>query len=98
MAFLNFGKKAPQTPPPADAPVIVLGSGCKTCHAQLENVQAALDAMGLPIRAALVTDPQVIMAHGVMSMPAIVANGRVIAAGRLVKPDEAEQLLRGAGL
>ena len=78
--------------------VKVLGAGCKSCHEQLVSAQTAVKKLGLPLEVEYVTDLEQVMKYGVMSMPAIVANGRVIAAGRLVMPDEAEQLLRGAGL
>ena len=51
--------------------VEVLGSGCKSCHALLENTQAAVKAMGREqeIRVEYVTDMEKIMQYGVMRFP-----------------------------
>ncbi|MGN1018860.1 MAG: thioredoxin family protein [Aristaeellaceae bacterium] len=76
-----------------DAPIKVLGAGCKACHAQYENVLAAVSAMGLKAEVAYVTDMAQVMTYGVMSMPAIVVNGKVVASGRVLKAAEVEKLL-----
>ena len=74
--------------------VKVLGSGCKSCHALLENTQQAVAAMGLGVRVDYVTDMQQIMAYGVMSMPALVVNEQVVSMGKVLKPADVEALLR----
>ena len=53
--------------------VTVLGSGCKSCHALLENTQAAVKAMGKEndIQVEYVTDLEKIMQYGVMSIQAL---------------------------
>lgn len=73
--------------------VKVLGSGCKNCHALLENTQAAMGSMGLDVDVEYVTDLQKVMAYGVMSMPALVVNEQVVSMGKVLKPDEIEKLL-----
>lgn len=75
----------------------VLGAGCKTCHEQYENARAAVAALGLPVEVAYVTDLQKVMAYGVMSMPALVVNEKVVSAGKLLKASDVEALLRGLG-
>lgn len=71
----------------------VLGMGCKTCHAQYENAQAAVAAIGLDIEVEYITDIPTVMSYGVMSMPALVINEKVVSAGRLLKPADVEKLL-----
>lgn len=42
-----------------------------------------------------VTDMEKIMAYGVMSMPALVVNEKVMSMGKVLKAAEVEKLLRG---
>ena len=72
----------------------VLGLGCKSCHEQLENVKKAVSALGLDVEVEYVTDMEKIMTYGVMSMPGLVVNEKVVSAGKVLKPAEAEKLLR----
>ena len=53
--------------------------------------------MGLSLETEYVTDLQKIMEYGVMSMPALVINEKVAAAGKVLKPKEIEKLLRKSG-
>ena len=42
-----------------------------------------------------ITDAEKVMAYGVMSMPAIVVNEKVVSMGKVLKAAEVEALLRG---
>ena len=75
----------------------VLGAGCKTCHEQYENAKAAVAALGLSIEVEYITDMEKIMEYGVMSMPAIVVNDKVVSMGKLLKAADVEKLLRKLG-
>ena len=75
----------------------VLGSGCKNCNALLENTKAALNNMGLSIQPEYVTDMEKIMAYGVMSMPALVVNEKVVSMGRVLKAADVEKLIHKLG-
>ncbi len=72
----------------------VLGAGCKSCHEQYENAKAAVKAMGLSVEVEYVTDMQKVMEYGVMRMPAIVVNDKVVSAGKVLKAAEVEALIR----
>lgn len=74
------------------------GGGCSACHELYLNTQKAALAMGLDIETEYVTDLQKVMEYGVMSMPALVINDRVVSMGKVLKPADLEQLLRCAGL
>lgn len=76
----------------------VLGSGCKNCHTLLENTKDAVRAAGLSIEVEYVTDMQKIMEYGVMSMPALVVNEKVVSMGKVLKAADVEKLLRQFGL
>ena len=73
----------------------VLGAGCKSCHQQYEYVQEAVYQMGLDTEVEYITDMEKIMEYGVMSMPAIVINDKVVSTGKVLQVAEIEKLLRG---
>ena len=73
----------------------VLGTGCKSCHKQYENVKQAVKDMGLPVEVKYITDMQKIMEYGVMSMPAIIINDKIAAMGKVLKVSEVINLLSG---
>lgn len=75
--------------------VKVLGAGCKSCHEQYENAKAAVKALGLDLKVEYITDMEKIMGYGVMSMPAIVVNEKVVSMGKVLKTADVEKLLRG---
>lgn len=77
--------------------VKVLGSGCKSCHALYENVKLAMKNMNVPVEVEYVTDMEVVVGYGVMSMPALVLNEKVIAMGKVMKVDEVEKLFHKLG-
>ena len=73
--------------------VKVLGAGCKSCHEQYENAKTAVKAMGLSVEVEYITDMEKVMAYGVMSMPALVIEGKVVSAGKVLKAKEVEKFL-----
>ena len=75
----------------------VLGSGCKSCHALLEATKEAVQNMGLSIEVEYVTDMAKIMEYGVMSMPALVVNEKVVSMGKVLKTADVEKLLHKLG-
>lgn len=77
--------------------VKVLGSGCKSCKALLDNTNAALRNMNAPIEAEYITDIETVVSYGVMSTPALVVNEKVVSMGKVYSPAEAEKLLHKLG-
>lgn len=75
----------------------VLGAGCKSCHEQYENAKAAVKTMGLDIEVEYITDMEKVMEYGVMSMPAIVVNEKVVSMGKVLKAADVEKLLHKLG-
>ena len=74
--------------------VKVLGAGCRSCHEQYENAQEAVRGLGLSAEVEYVTDLEKVMGYGVMSMPAIVVNEKVVSMGKVLKAADVEKLLR----
>lgn len=75
----------------------ILGAGCKSCHEQYENAIAAVKAMGLDTEVEYITDVEKVMGYGVMSMPAIVVNEKVVSMGKVLKAADVEKLLHKLG-
>ena len=73
--------------------VKVFGSGCKGCQALHKNVIDALAELGVAAGVEYVTDMQKIMEAGVMSMPALMVNGRIVSAGKSLSVAEVKKLL-----
>lgn len=75
----------------------VLGSGCASCHALYENAKEAVQTMGLSIEVEYITDFQKAMEYGVMSMPALVVNEKVVSMGKVLKTNDIRKLLGKIG-
>ena len=72
----------------------VLGAGYKSCHEQYEYAKEAVQSLGLNITVEYITDMEKIMAYGVMSMPAIVVNEKIVAYGKVLKAADVKKLLK----
>ena len=73
----------------------VLGAGCKSCHALYEATREAVKKLDLSIEVEYITDMEKIMEYGVMRMPALVLNDKVVSMGKVLKAAEVEKLLKG---
>ena len=71
----------------------VLGAGCKYCHEMYENTKQAVNNIGLNIEVEYITDMQKIMEYGVMSMPALVINEKVVSQGKVLKEADIAKFL-----
>lgn len=71
----------------------VLGAGCSSCHQLYENAKEAVKNMGLNLEAEYITDMAKVTEYGVMRVPALVVNGKVVSVGKVLKPGEVEALL-----
>ena len=75
--------------------VKVLGAGCKSCHELYEAAKEAVKKLDLPLEVEYITDMEKIMEYGVMRMPALVVNDKVVSMGKVLKAAEVEKLLKG---
>jgi small redox-active disulfide protein 2 len=75
----------------------ILGSGCARCQGLEANVHKALAMLDRDAEVVDVTDIRQIMAYGVVSTPALVIDGKVVSAGRVLSPEEAGKAIVGAG-
>jgi len=63
--------------------VEVLGPGCANCQRLEANAREAVAMAGVEAEVRHVTDYREIAAHGVMSTPGLVIDGRVVSVGRI---------------
>lgn len=71
----------------------VLGTGCAKCKQLTANAEKAVSQLGLAVPVEKVEDIREIMKFKVMSTPALVVDGKVVSAGKLLAPDEVKQFL-----
>lgn len=71
----------------------VLGGGCKRCEALLKAVREAVEKKGIEANIEYITDMERIMNYGVMSMPALMIDDKIVSAGKVLKANEVERLL-----
>lgn len=76
----------------------VLGAGCKSCHEMYESVMETASGYGLCADVSYITDMAKIMGYGVMTLPALVIDEKVVSMGKILKQKEIEKLMKEAGL
>ena len=76
--------------------VRILGQGCADCRSLHENVKQTVAAMELDAEVEYITDLTKIVLYGVMQVPALVIDEKVVSVGRVLKPKEIEKLLTDA--
>lgn len=66
----------------------VLGPGCAKCHKLTELARSTAERIGKPYQLEYVSDVMRFAELGVMSVPALVIDGKVVAMGRVPRIDE----------
>jgi small redox-active disulfide protein 2 len=72
----------------------VLGSGCPNCKRLEKNVIQAVEEMGLDATIEKITDYADIIAHGVMSTPALVVDNNVVFYGQVPSVEKIKDHLK----
>lgn len=77
--------------------VVVLGSGCANCHKLMAITEEAVADLAMPdIELTKVEDFAKIMSYGVMSMPALAIDGKVVMSGKVPSKAEVSSLITTA--
>ncbi len=71
----------------------VLGTGCASCKSLYEHVLLAVKELNLDASVVKVEDLMEIMNFNVMSMPALVIDGKVVASGKKLTVEQVKTLL-----
>lgn len=61
----------------------VLGTGCASCKALYATVEQTVKELGLTVEIIKEEDLMKIMDYNVMTLPALVVNGKVVAKGKI---------------
>ena len=72
----------------------ILGTGCPKCKKLAENAEAAGKSLGIEYEIEKVTDINEIMKFGVMMTPALVVDGEVKMAGKVISMEEITRLIQ----
>jgi small redox-active disulfide protein 2 len=72
----------------------ILGTGCKKCNDLADNVKQAVANLGIEAEIVKVTDIKQIVGYGVMATPALVVDGTVKSAGKVLSAAEIAKLLQ----
>lgn len=71
----------------------VLGTGCPKCELLYENVVKALEELGVEANIVKVKDFMQIAAHGVMTTPGLIIDGKLVSQGKVLTVEEIKKLL-----
>lgn len=71
----------------------ILGPGCWRCEQLKKNAEEAAKLAGVEALVEKITDMSQMTAYGVMMTPALVIDGEVKAAGRVLAPREIQKFL-----
>lgn len=71
----------------------ILGTGCPKCKKLKENAETAAKTLGMEVEIEKVEKITDIMKFGVMTTPALVVDGVVKSAGKLLSPADIQQHL-----
>ena len=75
----------------------ILGrDGCSTCNTMYQTVIDIMEEKNIAADIQHVTDLEKIMSLGVMSLPGVVINGKVVSYGKKLSKTELEKLIDGA--
>lgn len=73
----------------------VLGTGCPKCKALMANAEAAVKELGVEATVEKVDKITEIMKFNVMMTPALVVDGQVESAGKLLSVEDIRKILAG---
>ena len=76
--------------------VKILGGGCKKCNDLEKATVEALAQLGMETEVEHITDFAIIATYGVMTTPALVVDGKVLSYGKVLKTEEAMELIKKA--
>lgn len=71
----------------------VLGTGCAGCKALYDTVQEAVDKLGIDASVIKEEDLMKIMEYNVMTLPALVVDGKVVSKGKRLSVNQVIELL-----
>jgi small redox-active disulfide protein 2 len=92
-AFKTFTGEAAEEAPAGGVRIQVLGPGCHNCDRMEQDVREVLAELKMPGDLSHVTDPAEIAKYGIMGVPALVINGRIVCVGTVPDRNRIKQWL-----
>lgn len=92
-AFKVFTGEAPEQAPAGVVRIQILGPGCFNCDKMERDVREVLAKLEIPGDLSHVTDPAEIAKFGVLGVPALVINGRIVCVGTVPDHNRIKQWL-----
>lgn len=77
-----------------DTGIKILGSGCKKCNELEKAVRIAVNELNLDIKIEHISDYSQIASYGIITTPALVYNGKVVAYGKVLSVSEIKEILK----
>ncbi|MFH1624667.1 MAG: thioredoxin family protein [Pseudomonadota bacterium] len=71
----------------------ILGTGCPKCKKLLANTEEAVNTLGIGADVTKVEDLKEIMKYGVMITPALVVDGQVKSAGKVLSVEDLKKII-----
>lgn len=71
----------------------VLGTGCCGCRALFDTVERAVEELGIDADVKKEEDLMKIMEYNVMSLPALVVDGKVVSKGKRLSVQQVKELI-----
>ncbi|KHO52022.1 MAG: Redox-active disulfide protein 2 [archaeon GW2011_AR13] len=72
----------------------ILGTGCPNCKVLEKNTKDAVEELKIKAEIEKVTDITKIMEYGIMSIPALVIDEKVVSYGKVLSSNEIKKLLK----
>ena len=72
----------------------VLGTGCSKCNQLMSSTVNAVNELGLDVKVEKISDINEIVAFGIMTIPALVIDGKVVVRGNVPKLDDLKEIIK----
>ncbi|MCZ4065960.1 thioredoxin family protein [Oxalobacter aliiformigenes] len=63
--------------------ILIFGPGCARCHETEKTVETAIRESGRTVTVEKITDFREMARHGILSVPAVVIDGKTVCSGRV---------------
>lgn len=93
MEFRKFLGQAVDEAVPGGLSIVVLGPGCSQCNRLEQLVKQVLTELQLGVSVDHVTDIKEIAKYGIVSTPALLVNGKIVARGTVPSAKKIKELL-----
>lgn len=69
------------------------GDNCQKCKVLLENTKSMVSEIGIDAQIVYEKDLELMISKGILSIPALEINGKIVSVGKVPKPKELKKYL-----